>query len=219
MADISAAAGVARGSGNWYYSSKDDVFAAVMDRTLSRRIQALDRELHDRDPLTALTRLLADMRTFRRLHRASHERLDHSSAVRKAHERFLHWMRSMVYEVLGRHPPPMDREMFADPGVAVFEGANVPRSPQRPAHELIRFLLEGVVAGELLGWVPRGAGRRAHTRCDQFEIRQSYGLMASRKCSELKPIKRAPRRNLDMGSTGRNELPSSVGPASTGAPT
>jgi hypothetical protein len=36
--------------------------------------------------------------------------------------------------------------MIADLTVAVFEGANVPRSRQRPAHELIRFLLEGVIA-------------------------------------------------------------------------
>ncbi|WP_371583165.1 TetR/AcrR family transcriptional regulator [Streptomyces sp. NBC_01314] len=146
MADISAAAGVARGNVYRYYSSKDDIFAAVMDRMLSREMQTLDSELRDRDPLTALTRSLADMRTSRSLHRALHERLDHSSAVRETHERFLRWMRSMVYEVLDRHPQPVDREMIADLAVALFEGANAPRSPQRPAHELIRFLLEGVIA-------------------------------------------------------------------------
>ncbi|MGY0063444.1 TetR/AcrR family transcriptional regulator [Streptomyces sp. LZ34] len=146
MADISAAAGVARGNVYGYYSSKDDIFAAVMDGMLSREIQALDSELRDRDPLTALTRSLVAMPTFRSLHRALHERLDHSSAVREAHERFLHWMRSMVYEVLDRCPHPVDREMIADLAVAVFEGANVPRSRQRPAHELIRYLLAGVIA-------------------------------------------------------------------------
>jgi hypothetical protein len=36
--------------------------------------------------------------------------------------------------------------MIADLAVAVIEGANVSRSPQRPAHELIRFLLAGVIA-------------------------------------------------------------------------
>lgn len=51
----------------------------------------------------------------------------------------------MVCEVLDRCPHPVDREMIADLTVAVFEGANVPRSPQRPAHELIRCLLEGVI--------------------------------------------------------------------------
>lgn len=114
-----------------------------MDGVLSHEIQALDSEFRDRDPLTWR---LADMRTFRSLHRASHERLDHSSVVREVHERFLHWMRSMVCEVLDRCPHPVDREMIADLTVAVFEGATVPRSPQRPAHELIRCLLEGVIA-------------------------------------------------------------------------
>ncbi|MFI6703021.1 TetR/AcrR family transcriptional regulator [Streptomyces sp. NPDC050509] len=63
MADISAAAGVARGDVYGYYSSKDDMFAAVMDGVLRHEIQALDSELRDRDPLTAPTRRLADMRT------------------------------------------------------------------------------------------------------------------------------------------------------------
>ncbi len=34
--------------------------------------------------------------------------------------------------------------MVAELAVAVFEGANVLRSPQRAAHEMIRFLLEAV---------------------------------------------------------------------------
>lgn len=144
MADISAAAGVARGNVYWYFKSKDDIFAAVMDRMLGRETRALDSELRGKDPVTALTRGLADMRPFRSLHRSMHERMEHSAAVHEAHERFLDWVRAMVYEVLDQHPRPVDREMVADLTIALFEGANVPQTPRRPAHEMIRFLLESI---------------------------------------------------------------------------
>jgi AcrR family transcriptional regulator len=144
MADISAAAGVARGNVYWYFKSKDDIFAAVMDRMLGRETRALDSELRGSDPLTALIRGLADMRPFRSLHRAMHERMEYSPAVHEAHERFLDWVRTMVYQVLDQNPRPLDREMVADLAIAVFEGANVPQPARRPAHEMIRFLMESI---------------------------------------------------------------------------
>ncbi|MEU2031195.1 TetR/AcrR family transcriptional regulator [Nocardia amamiensis] len=141
-ADISAAAGVARGTVYWYFKSKDDIFAAVMDRMLGRETDALNRELRGKDPLTALTGGLADMRPYRSLHRSMHERIEHSVAVHEAHKRSLDWVRAMVYEVLDRHPHSVDREMIADLTISLFEGANVPQTPRRPSHEMIRFLLE-----------------------------------------------------------------------------
>jgi len=143
MSAISAAAGVARANVYWYFPSKDDVFAAVMDRMLTREAQALDHELRGLDPLSVLVRGLADMRSFRGLHRAMHDRMEHSSAVRGAHERFLAWIRLMVEAVLDQHPAYADRTMVADVVISVFEGANVSEPPLRPAHEMIRFLLQG----------------------------------------------------------------------------
>jgi hypothetical protein len=115
-----------------------------MDRMLSRETAALAHELRDQDPLTALTRGLADMRPSRSLHRAMHARMEHSTAVYEAHQRFLDWVRAMVYEVLDQYQPPVDRQMVADIAVSVFEGANVPQSPPRPVHEMLRFLFESV---------------------------------------------------------------------------
>ncbi|WP_268257501.1 hypothetical protein [Streptomyces olivaceoviridis] len=40
----------------------------------------------------------------------------------------------------------MERETVTEPAVAVFEGVDVPRSSRPPAHALIRFLLETVIA-------------------------------------------------------------------------
>jgi AcrR family transcriptional regulator len=145
MADISAAAGVARGNVYWYFDSKDEIFAAVMDHLLEQEVRALDREARNRDPMTMLDRGLADMQPLRPLHRAMHERLEHSRTVWEAHERFLRWVRTTVGAALEGQRCPADREMTTELAVALFEGANVCQAPQRPVRELIRFLLESAL--------------------------------------------------------------------------
>lgn len=78
-----------------------------------------------------------------------------------ARERFLCRVRSMVHEVLDPHP--VDSETVAELAVAVFEGAHVLRSPQRAAHEMIRFLLEAVItrtAAEAAPRTDRGYGTK-----------------------------------------------------------
>ncbi len=151
MADISAAAGVARGNVYWYFNSKDDIFAAVMDRMLSREIRTLGEELAGADPLSRLVRGLSDMRPYRPLHQAMHDRLPHSEAVRTAHSTFLAWIVRMVDEVMAERgmdgDPGTDAALVRDVAVAVFEGANVPNDWNRPAPEMIRFLMESVLAG------------------------------------------------------------------------
>jgi AcrR family transcriptional regulator len=157
MADISAAAGVARGNIYWYFRSKDDIFAAVMDRMLSREIRILGEELAGAGPLTRLVRGLSDMRLYRPLHQEMHDRLPHSAAVRQAHNTFLSWIAGMVDEVTAEKPAAAsDPAMIRDVAVAVFEGANVPNDYNRPAHEMIRFLLESALAGR---HGPGGPGR------------------------------------------------------------
>lgn len=151
MADISAAAGVARGNVYWYFDSKDDIFAAVMDRMLSREIRILNEEQAGADPLNRLVRGLSDMRLYRPLHQAMHDRLPHSEAVRAAHSTFLDWIVTQVDEVVAERgldgDPHTDPALVRDIAVAVFEGANVPNDRNRPAHEMIRFLMESILAG------------------------------------------------------------------------
>ncbi|WP_033318196.1 TetR/AcrR family transcriptional regulator [Streptomyces yerevanensis] len=151
MADISAAAGVARGNVYWYFDSKDDIFAAVMDRMLSREIRTLSAEQAGADPLSRLVRGLSDMRYSRPLHQAMHDRLPHSEAVRAAHNTFLGWIVGLVDEVMAERgldgDPDIDAALLRDTVVAVFEGANVPNDRNRPAHEMIRLLMESVLAG------------------------------------------------------------------------
>ncbi|MFI1506168.1 TetR/AcrR family transcriptional regulator [Streptomyces sp. NPDC020597] len=150
MADISAAAGVARGNVYWYFDSKDHIFAAVINRMLSREIRILNEEQAGADPLSRLVRGLSDMRYSRPLHQAMHDRLPHSEAVREAHNTFLKWIVGLVDEFLAERglddSSGIDAELVRDVAVAVFEGAHVPNDWNRPAHEMIRFLLESVVA-------------------------------------------------------------------------
>ncbi|MFE1837849.1 TetR/AcrR family transcriptional regulator [Streptomyces sviceus] len=150
MADISAAAGVARGNVYWYFDSKDHIFAAVINRMLSREIRILNEEQAGADPLSRLVRGLSDMRYSRPLHQAMHDRLPHSEAVREAHNTFLNWIVGLVDEFMAERglddSSAIDAELVRDVAVAVFEGAHVPNDWNRPAHEMIRFLLESVVA-------------------------------------------------------------------------
>jgi AcrR family transcriptional regulator len=146
MADISAAAGVARAAIYWYYPSKDDVFAAVMDRMLRREIRALDEVHTDENPMSKLVRGLNDMRAFRPLHQAMHGRILQSDPVREAHDRFLDWIRDLVRQMVDDlDDPALDRELVADTAVTLFEGFNVEATPPRPGPELMRFLLESVL--------------------------------------------------------------------------
>ncbi|WP_266951419.1 TetR/AcrR family transcriptional regulator [Streptomyces canus] len=151
MADISAAAGVARGNVYWYFNSKDDIFAAVMDRMLSREIRTLSAEQAGADPLSRLVRGLSDMRYSRPLHQAMHDRLPHSEAVREAHNTFLNWIVGLVDELMAERglddAPGVDAALVRDVAVAAFEGAHVPNDWNRPAHEMLRFLMESVLAG------------------------------------------------------------------------
>jgi AcrR family transcriptional regulator len=145
MADIAAGAGVAPANVYWYFPSKDDVFAAVMDRMLGREARALEHELQGLDALSKLIRGLDDMRAFRGLHRSMHSRLHESTAVREAHDRLLDWIRTNVNRVTDHHPGVNDRELVADIVVTLFEGANVADSPLRPAVAMIPIVLDALL--------------------------------------------------------------------------
>jgi TetR/AcrR family transcriptional regulator, repressor of the mexAB-oprM multidrug resistance operon len=146
MAEISAAAGVAPANVYWYFPSKDDIFAAVMDRMLRRETRALDHELRDVDPLSALLRGLSDMRAFRSLHRSMHHRMQESDPVKESHDRFMAWIRTNVERVLAQNRDVADPAMICDIVVSLFEGATVSsESGMRPARDMIVFTLKALL--------------------------------------------------------------------------
>ncbi|KQW10803.1 hypothetical protein [Streptomyces sp. Root369] len=78
-------------------------------------------------------------------------RLPCSEAVRAAHSTFLDWIVGLVDELMAERgidgSPDIDAALLSDVAVAAFEGANVPNDRNRPAHEMIRFLMESTQAG------------------------------------------------------------------------
>lgn len=142
MCDISAAAGMTQANVYWYFKSKDDVFAAVMEQMLSREISALATEHAGLDALSRLTRGLVDMRSYRQLHQSMHDRLPRSDRVRAAHDRWLDWLRDMVRQVLDERSVDKNRELVAHLIEAVFEAAHVPIAHRSPPHEMIRFIID-----------------------------------------------------------------------------
>jgi AcrR family transcriptional regulator len=142
MGDISAAAGVTRANIYWYFKSKDEVFAAVVEQMLNREIRSLATEHAGLDALSRLARGMVDMRLYRPLHQAMHDRIPHSDSVRRAHDMWLGWIRGLVGEMLDEREIDSDRELVTDLVEAVFGGVNVPPVHRRPAHEMIRFLMD-----------------------------------------------------------------------------
>lgn len=144
MSDISEAAGVARANIYWYYSSKDDIFAAVMSQLYGREIEQLNERYAGLDAFTILTMALKDLFPYRALHLEMHQRIAYSQAVRDAHDTFMGWIRELVYDVVDQSDIDTDKTLLADVIVATFEGARAP-SETRPANELIPFILSAVL--------------------------------------------------------------------------
>jgi AcrR family transcriptional regulator len=146
MTDISEAAGVARANIYWYFPSKDDVFAAVMNELYGAEIADLESRNADLDAYTRLVIGLKQLYPYRFLHLEMHPRIEHSGAIHDAHETFMSWIRGLVYEVVDQAGAGIDKQMLADVIVATFEGARAP-SETRPANELIPFILDTVLGG------------------------------------------------------------------------
>ena len=147
MTDISQAAGVARANIYWYYASKDDVFAAVMNNLYTTEIAKLEERHQGLDAYTRLTDGLRQLYPYRFLHLDMHPRITHSPEIAAVHENFMSWIRKLVYDVVDQTGAEIDKPMLADVIVATFEGARAP-TETRPANELIPFILDSVLRGK-----------------------------------------------------------------------
>lgn len=144
MADIGESAGVTRANLYWYFPSKDHVFAAVMDRVLQDELAKLTSEHSRATPAQRLVLGLEDMKWSRPLHVEMHGRLVHSPEIAAAHDRFIDWIRSLVYDIVdSSQRPDLDRELVADTAVMLFEGFNSGVPLPRRGHEMMRFFIEG----------------------------------------------------------------------------
>jgi AcrR family transcriptional regulator len=142
VAEIARAAGIEPGSVYWYFRSKDDAFAAVLNRLLdaeTARIGAL-RGL----PADKLFTALDSVEQRRTLHPCVAERAPHSPAVLAYHERLHAWLHGLAAGAVVDLVPAYDREMAAEAVVAAIEGALASPAPTRPASDLVRYLLHAL---------------------------------------------------------------------------
>jgi AcrR family transcriptional regulator len=146
ISGVAAAAGMTSANVYWYFPSKDHLFAAVMDRMLDQELEKLQTSHPDADAHARLVRGMADMRAYRYLHSAMHERLDKSPEVLEAHERFMTWLTDLVREtVADKGYSPEEREAVIEVAVFLFEGFSVPLPLPRPGHEIMDFMLTRMV--------------------------------------------------------------------------
>ena len=101
MAEVARRAGVANNAVYWYFPSKDDLLAAVLQRRQERALENLPARATTPDG-QVLT-MLAQLDQVAKLTATVHERAQHSAAVAEMHEAFHaaadHLLRSLFQDV------------------------------------------------------------------------------------------------------------------------
>ncbi|MFJ2270773.1 TetR/AcrR family transcriptional regulator [Streptomyces sp. NPDC087849] len=149
LAEVGKAAGVAANAVRWYFPTKDDLFAATLDRLFLRereRVEA-DPVIGD-DPRRQLVTFLVDLEAYRGLHREAYDRMDESPALADVYSRLREWLEGrLLAAVADGLPEGVDAAPVADMAHVLFEGLLVSvRGLDRPTEEFIDLLVEALVA-------------------------------------------------------------------------
>lgn len=149
VAAIGRAAGIAAAAVHWYFPTKDDLFAAVIDAIFSEeraRIES-DPEIAG-DPRDELVGALVAMEPYRGLHREAYERMDSSEAVREVYGRMQEWFDGHLLAIISsRAPEGADVGLIADTAQVLLEGLLISvRRLDRPTGALIDLLTDALVA-------------------------------------------------------------------------
>jgi AcrR family transcriptional regulator len=87
MAEVARRAGVANNAVYWYFPSKDDLLAAVLQRRQERAFENLSARANSTPDEQALA-MLAQLDQVAKLTATVHERAQHSAAVAEMHQAF-----------------------------------------------------------------------------------------------------------------------------------
>lgn len=141
IAGLARASGVAGNTLYWYFRSKDDLLAAILDRRLDRALAAvpLDAELAD-----AAVAALAVLDEFAPLTATVHDRARHSPAIAEAHERFHAAADATVRAALeGAGLTPDDARHATQAMVSMVEGIHLHGTPRdsQARDELVLWVL------------------------------------------------------------------------------
>jgi AcrR family transcriptional regulator len=165
MAGIAREAGVTSNALYWYFPSKDDVFAAVLDR----RFQGAQTELVGRLSEPLARQLSWGLRRFQEIDSVGsvvHERAKESPVVAQLHDRFHHTVRTALQAGLMQEGlEKKHAEKGADCLMAVIEGTGLHEGPVRRREELVLFTLEQIlVAGRATAGNGRAVARSTQRR-------------------------------------------------------
>lgn len=149
MADIARQAGVQSGALYWYFPSKDDVLAAVMDYANDARWERLNDLPRGMSAADRLIHYLADNKSMRKLHIAMHARMETSEVVAAAHTRAMQRLRVLVTAALADASADVDQDIAADALCAAFEGANLHAHTVHSGTEIVQFLLRCLLPKEM----------------------------------------------------------------------
>lgn len=122
MAAVGKAAGVAPNTLYWYFSSKDDLLVAILDRLVNRAVTQLagmqEQSLGDQ-----LTWLLGEFQQASKLISTVHSRLDRSEKIRAWHDRFHEMLDGMlVHQMVSKGMSRTKASVMATVGTYVVEG-------------------------------------------------------------------------------------------------
>ena len=167
IADIAGDVGVNAGSIHWYFPTKDDLFAAVLDRVAEESRDSANAALaNGSSPMDALGGVLAAAERYRGMHIDAHDRVGASDAVARVHEDFHAWLDELLLAaVRPRLGADTDIDLIADAAHIMFEGllgSTIPRD--RPFEEILQFLVDMLVAAAPQAMGRKGSVRQATTR-------------------------------------------------------
>jgi AcrR family transcriptional regulator len=146
VAEIGRAAGIASAAVHWYFPTKDDLFAAVLDRVFGEAIA--EAEASESAPRDRLETFLSKTQGYRVLHREAYERMAESEALRSVYLGLLQWLEdSLLQAVSARLPDGADTAPIADTAHVLLEGMLVSvRELDRSVGDLIDMVIEALVA-------------------------------------------------------------------------
>jgi AcrR family transcriptional regulator len=146
VAEVGRAAGIASAAVHWYFPTKDDLFAAVLQRVFGEAIA--DVEASDREPRDRLETFLSKTQKYRGLHREAYERMEESEALRAVYSGLLQWLEDLLLQAISiRLPEGADTDLIADTAHVLLEGMLISaRELDRPVGDLIDMVIDALVA-------------------------------------------------------------------------
>ncbi|RYF61879.1 MAG: TetR/AcrR family transcriptional regulator [Comamonadaceae bacterium] len=145
IAAVARAAGIATGAVNWYFPTKDDLFAAVIRAYFSDEIHRIQSDPEScGDAGKELADALAALVPYRLLHREAYERMEVSPAVRGAYSEVQDWVdERLLAAIRDRVPTGTDIESITDVAHILAEGVLISgRRRDRPTEELLELIID-----------------------------------------------------------------------------